>query len=281
MAFGLPRFPGHATVSIALHDRSKRLPLLPDCVTLWIGPELGPLERACLRSVVRAGHRITLYCYDVPTGVPEGVELADAGAVVSRDRIIRYRNGSFALFANLFRYEVQRQQLGTWIDCDVYLLKPLPGQDPYLVGEFEDGQLNNAILRLPPDCPMLPPLLALFDGKSVPPALPWRPWIAARLRLLLTGKVDVADMPWGATGPRALTALWKSSGADVRPLPPAALYPVRWQQAEWVAEPGSPMEDRIAPETIAIHLWNERIKHLKERPAARGSFLRRLQEEGA
>jgi hypothetical protein len=33
--------------------------------------------------------------------------------------------------------------------------------------------------------------------------------------------------------------------------------------------------------TVTVHLWNERIKHFKEKPAPKGSFLARLQQEGA
>jgi hypothetical protein len=254
---------------------------LPVCATLWIGRSLGALERACLRSVLRMGHSLTLYCYDPPVGVPEGVALADARKVVSSDRIVRYRNGSYALFANLFRYELQRQALGVWLDCDAYLLKPLQGIGPYLIGECEPGKFNNGVLRIPADSPLLPRLLAPFDEKAVPPWLPWRAWAAATLRRLATGKTNVARMPWGTTGPLALNALVGTSGIDVEPLPPPMLYPVRWQDAEWVVDPRQRLEDRITSDTISIHLWNERIKHLKEGSAPRGSFLARLQEEGA
>src|SRR3712207_7292675 len=49
-------------------------------------------SRACLRSALRQGHPLTLYCYDAPDGVPEGVELADAGSIVPRSRVIRHRD---------------------------------------------------------------------------------------------------------------------------------------------------------------------------------------------
>ena len=57
------------------------------CNTLWIGPELGRVERACLRSFLRNGHPVTLYCYDEVAGVPEGVVLADAHEVLPAEQV--------------------------------------------------------------------------------------------------------------------------------------------------------------------------------------------------
>src|SRR5262245_41766923 len=136
---------------------------------LWIGPALGPLERACMNSVRRQGHRLVLWCYEEPRHVPDGVELADAAEILPRHRLIRHRSGSVSLFSNLFRYELQRRGLGTWLDCDVYLLKPLDGESPYLLVEEVPGTINSAVLRTPPDSPLLPPLIALFEERIVPP----------------------------------------------------------------------------------------------------------------
>lgn len=249
-------------------------------MTLWIGPALGPVERACLKSVLNQGHPLALYCYREPAGVPDGVELRDASAIIPERRIIRHRTGSFALFANWFRYELQRREAGTWVDCDVYLLSPLNGASPYLFGEEAPGRINNAVLRLPPDSPLLPPLLALFEERSVPPWLPFRARTAARLRLWRRGRSGLASMPWGSAGPDALSYLAKRHGLSRLAVPPELLYPAPWQDALWIADPGKWLEDVITPRTVAVHLWNERIKHVKERPARPGSFLERLQDEG-
>lgn len=255
--------------------------LLPPCVTLWIGPRLGLLERACLRSVLRHGHRLTLYCYDPPEGVPDGVRLADAAAILPRSRVIRHRGGSPSLFSNLFRYELQRRGLGTWTDADVYLLTSLDGTRDYLLGYEAPGVINGAVLRLPPTSPLLRPLISLFDEREVPPWLPWRPRLAARLRLAARGTTGLADMPWGTAGPKALSWLAERFGVADHALPREVLYPVPWQEAQWISDPAAPVSEKVTPRTVAIHLWNERIRHLKDRPARPGSFLARLQAEGA
>ena len=81
-----------------------------DCVTLWIGERMGAVERACLRSVMRQGHGVALYCYRTPHGVPAGVELRNAGEIVPESRVFTGRNGSFAAFSDWFRYELLKDR---------------------------------------------------------------------------------------------------------------------------------------------------------------------------
>ena len=255
--------------------------LLTPCLTLWIGPALGPVERACLRSWLRHGHPAALYCYRAPEGVPEGVELRDATEILPESLIVRHRTGSVSLFSNRFRYALLQRGLGTWLDADVYLLAPLDSSRPYLIGEEAPSRLNGAVLRLPPDSPLLQPLLALFEEKSVPSWLPWRARAAAWWRLRTTGRSGIARMPWGSAGPDALTALARRLGLMGEALPPELFYPAGWKKAEWVRDPRIGLEDIVGERTVAVHLWNERIKRFKHAPAPAGSFLARLQAEGA
>ncbi len=77
------------------------------CNAFWIGERLGPMAVACLRFFVRAGHEVVLHVYDEPVDVPEGVTVREAGLLVPADRIFRHQEtGSYALFANLFRYKL-------------------------------------------------------------------------------------------------------------------------------------------------------------------------------
>lgn len=231
--------------------------------------------------MLRQGHEVTLYAYGPVNGVPDGVDLRDASDVLPEGRIIRHRGGSPALFANWFRYELQRRALGTWIDCDIYLLAPLDGEAPYLFGEEEPGRINTGILRLPTDSPLLEPLLALFEERNVPPWLPPRSRMAAWIRLLSSGRSGLSHMPWGSAGPNALSYLARRKGLDCWARPPEVFYPARWQDALWITDPAIRLEDVVGPSTVSIHLWNERIKAVKDSPCAPGSFLARLQSEGA
>ncbi|HEX4848131.1 MAG TPA: hypothetical protein VFV30_08300 [Novosphingobium sp.] len=254
---------------------------LPPCVTLWIGDRLGPLERACLRSIMRQGHRLALYCYDPVAGVPEGVELRDAAGIFPREAIVRHKSGSPSLFSNRFRYELQRRGLGIWVDTDVYLLSPLDDPAPTLFGREQEGNIAIGILRLPPDSPLLAPLLALFEQPYVPPWIGLRPRIAAHARALLRGRVELGDLPWGVAGPRAVTALAARHGLAGLALPPEVFYPWSWREAHWIFDPARSLDAWLTPQTRALHFYNYLLGAAKDAPAAPGSFMARLQSEGA
>lgn len=251
-----------------------------DCVTLWIGDALGPVERACLKSIVRQGHKVALYCYREPDGVPPDVEVRDAEAVLPEREILFHRNGSVAIFADWFRYELQRRALGTWVDTDVYLLKPLDIDRPYLFGEEEPGLINNAVLRLPPDSPLLAALLELFETRKVARWLPWRYYLSARIREIVSGRGDLSRLPFGSTGPFALTTAARHFGLMSEVLPSEVFNPVPWQKAAWIRDPNISFESVTTDRTVGVHLWNECIKQFKNDPAPSGSFLNRLQREG-
>jgi hypothetical protein len=251
-----------------------------DCVTLWIGNALGAVERACLLSVLRQGHGLALYCYATPEGVPERVELRDANEILPRSEVFFQRNGSVAAFSDWFRYELLRRALGTWVDTDVYLLQALDTDADYLFGEEEPGVINNAVLRLPPESPLLRLLLEVFEKRTPPPWLHWRSYLRARAQELIRGRMDLSCLPWGATGPLALTALARKLGLASQALPSSVLSPVPWTKAGWIRDPFTRLEDVTTPRTVAVHLWNECVKDFKNGPAEPGSFLERLQREG-
>lgn len=248
--------------------------------TLWIGGRLTPVERACLQSFVRHGHRITLWCYDIPENVPAGVLIGDASQIFPANQIIRYRSGSVSLFSNRFRYELQRRGLGVWVDTDFYLLRPMPALPDFTFAWESDSLIGTAVLRFPADSPLTDALLHIFAETDVPDWLPIRDRMRARLRLWRTGRTGLALMPWGTAGPRAVTHFCRRYELGRRALPTDMFYPVHWSRADWVLDPSMSVESVITERTVGIHLWNEMIKDRKLVPAPRGSFLARLQAEG-
>ena len=233
-----------------------------------------------MRSVLRQGHPLALYCYARPRGVPEGVRVEEAAEILPQELVLRHQRGSVALFSDWFRYELQRRTLGTWIDTDVYLVAPIEIADPYVLAEYEMDKINGAVLRLPPDSPMLPALLEPFESRTTPDWLPWYWKYPARARELLAGKADLSRMPWGSVGTYAVTALAHRFGVASQAQPPEVFHPAAWRDAHWIADPERRVEEFVTAKTIGIHLWNECIKDIKNTPAPDGSFLRRLQREG-
>jgi hypothetical protein len=254
----------------------------PDiCLTLWIGPKLGRVERACLRSLMRQGHRVALYCYRPVEGVPAGVELRDGATILAEDRIIRHRSGSVALFANWFRYELMRHGPGIWVDTDQYLIAPIVPRRPHLFGWQDTDMIANGVLRIPEDSPLLGELIEIFEERTIPFWLPRRERIAAWLRRLATGRTGLSRMPWGSAGPHALTAIARKHGKLDEALAPSVFFPVHYRHADWIRDPARPLEAVLKADTVGVHLWNERIRTWKEEPAPAGSFLARLHAEGA
>lgn len=253
---------------------------MTDCVTLWIGGRLGLLERACLRSISKQGHSLALYCYEPPENVPDGVEARDASEILPESAIFRHKSGSVAPFSDWFRYELQRRALGTWVDTDIYLLKPLDMQRPCLFGEQQPGTINNAVLRLPAESLIVSELLRPFVRHTTPRWLPPKEYYPQRALELIRGGADLSRLPWGATGPQGLTAVAKKFNVASAALPADVFYPVPWWHADWIGSPKVQLEEVVTPATVAIHLWNECIRNFKDAPAPKGSFLQRLQREG-
>ena len=124
--------------------------------------------------MLRQGHALALYCYHPPSGVPQQVELRNAREILPESEVFRQPDGSVAAFSDWFRYKLLQRGPGTWIDTDLYLLRPLDSKSPYLFGEEEPGVINNAVLRVPPNSPLLDRLIEVFELGKVPRWLHWR-----------------------------------------------------------------------------------------------------------
>ena len=247
-------------------------------VSLWVGPSLGPIERMSLASFVSHGHPTALYAFDDIAGVPEGVELRDATSVLSRQvaDAHRYKSGSYALFANLFRLELQRLGAGMWVDTDVVCYRPVTLDGPFVVGRESDVYLNNAVLRLAADSPLLADWLAAFSNGRVPPWIPYRRARTAYFRQLLGRRIAPRELPFGAFGPKAITALAERHGLMDAVQPEEVFYPVHPRQALAIWEVGLRLEQVVTERTLTIHLWNKKLDGVKQRLPEKGSLLDQL-----
>lgn len=250
--------------------------------SFWWGDALGPLHRACLRSVLRVGHPMRLYCYRPPRDVPKGVELLDAARIVPETALIRHdKTGSFALFSDRFRYALLRAVGGTWVDADIYFVRPLPADRDYIVGEQEPGVANGAVLKLPAESAVLADLNAIFEAPATPFWLSRRARAGQMLRRRLGLASGPATMAWGTAGPHGLTALLKRHHLWHVVFPSDLFYPVGWRDAAWIANPGKGPGDVATADTVAVHLWSSRLEPLLRQPPAPGSFHERLLAEGS
>lgn len=112
---------------------------------LWVGPGLSPLESVCLKSFLDVGYEVHLYAYDALDAVPDGVVIMDAGEILPSDDVFLgagARGGSYAPFADRFRYNLLFQRGGWWFDTDHIALKVLPEPTDLYVATQWEGELG-------------------------------------------------------------------------------------------------------------------------------------------
>jgi hypothetical protein len=218
---------------------------LPRIHSIWIGPTLPRLSAACLKSFVNTGHEVVLHTYEKVENVPAGIAIRDAAALLPVDRLVQYPGGSFALSANLMRYQILARGLGLYVDADVYCWRPIEDA-PYIFGLETNQDVNNAVLKLPMDSPALIDLCAIREGWSPP----WAPQAPQK---------GLADYDWGTTGPRALTYYLKKHQQKRYALPIDTFYPVHHQQTGLFLDKGLSVGDLITSRTRYIHFYWSRL----------------------
>lgn len=249
--------------------------------TLWIGGELSWMEQLCLKSFVDQGQKITLFSYDDIPNVPEGVIRRDGREVLDTDNFLKYeKKDSFALFADLFRLHMLAKNPGMiWVDTDVYCLRPMTYDTPDVLGfELPGGQrVNNAVLGLAPDSPLL---AAMLDYTADPFAVP--PFVRPKLRdefaqAAAEGQpVHVSQQPWGVWGPMMVTHFVHHLELAAKVLPQEAFYPIAFPDRQRFFKPVAEVEAMLSPQTTALHLWASNKRELGMRYMGlppKGSYL--------
>jgi len=206
----------------------------PDVVTFWHGP-LDRLRLICLRSQVAAGHRVTVYSFEPLARLPNGVDNAEAEAILPHafSEKLRppqpdgsWRDWTTLQFSDFFRMRLMARNAGLWLDADVLLLKPVEIDDakPYFAWE-RPRQLGNSVLYLPSGDPIVAAFENLMDQDELTPD-----WLALRHRLTFTlrklrgGSNRLSDIRVAIFGPAALTALARRSGELRYALPSKSFY---------------------------------------------------------
>jgi hypothetical protein len=230
---------------------------------LWIGGDLSYLEQLCLKSFVDAGHHVTLYTYEGVTNAPEGVELADAGAILPLTGFLRHgRTGSPALHSDLFRYHMLAKCDRTiWADTDAYCVRPFTTPNGHFHAWESETGVNGGVLGLPQDSATLAALLEFTaDEYAIPPW--YGPAYVAELEAARDAgrPVPAGEMPWGVWGPHALTHFLKETGEIRFSMPRVALYPFAYEDRRLMLKPGVDVSHYVTDETFSIHFYGRRMR---------------------
>src|SRR5690554_4609837 len=227
---------------------------------LWVHGELSPPERLAAASFVVNGFRLKLWSYDRVTNLPRGVELCDAREIVPESRVFTYGNGSYAGFADLFRYSVLCREGGLWADTDVICLVNASalralGDNGFLVSERTRGgsvQINVNVIHHPSPAPG-----DLID-----------------LARVVAERFPVDTMVWGDIGPKLATTLVKAYPRLAPPImAPDFANPVDWWECPRRLLSAS---TRLPSEAWFLHAYNEtwrRAGQDKSPPYPAGSVL--------
>jgi hypothetical protein len=247
-------------------DSQSVISELPEIHSLWIGPRLTWIERLSIHSWLKHGHRVTLWCYEQIEGIPSGVCVADAAMILPSSSIIRHRAmGSFALFANRFRYHLLQRFPVTWLDLDMVLLRPLGHTSPYLFGWETPTSICNAVLRMPPKSPVLHDLIHLTDARTpVPEWWSLRRRVKQRIKGLIGRHRRAEDMEWGTFGPAALTYFLLRRNLAGYALPIEMFYPIHWEELPLLFATPDMVSPRLTEETNGVHLWSSNINHFPD-----------------
>ncbi len=261
--------------------------------TMWVGGELDWLSRVCLKSAVRQGHDVHLYSYrDVPN-LPAGVTHRDARTVIPEGDIFRFDGiltpktfGSYAPFSDVFRYRMMYLDLGTWIDSDVYFVRPLDTDRPTLLcweqaasGKPDEDKIGNAVMRLPANSRILRDLVAITRK---PYRIP--PWVSKDLQTQALEKLAGRPFFPGAVsyatyGPNAVTYFATKRGLTTDVQSFEQCYPVGWRDVGRFGQPDAEFIESLPSTTATIHLWNSRFSVVFARNIPKDSFAARLREE--
>jgi hypothetical protein len=201
--------------------------------TFFLGRSLGASERACAASFAAHGHSLRLYAYE-PLDVPASVEVADAATVISRaerDAFFETAPGRVSQFSNGFRYRLLKEQGGWWVDTDVMCRSEQVPAGELVLGREHDDFVGTAILRFPPDHPLL------IEAEKV-----WRE----------SWSVDT----WAFTGPQLMSRLVRDFGLDQHVTSQRDLYPVAWPQALDLFDPSRRADvERVIEGRPFLHVW--------------------------
>lgn len=232
---------------------------------LWIGDKLGEISRCCLTSFIKQGHSVYLHTYGDIQDLPQGITICDANKIIKKEKIFRHKHtGSYAIFADIFRYELLKNVNGIYVDCDVYCLKPLTiPEHGYLFGLEDDNIINNAILALPSNSSLLNRLSNIITHKNFIPE-----WYSdkAKKRLKLRNifglSKHISEMKWGVTGPEALT--YYVNACKVEHLAQAIdiFYPIHYDRISQLLSPDLSLNEVVTSKTLAVHLYNEKLRQV-------------------
>ena len=245
------------------------------------------------------GHRVTIYTFGQVASLPPGVRQADAREIIGDRKPFRWtgprprfwkkkkpdtRSGSFALFSDLFRYQLLAATDFIWVDLDVFLLRPLRcrqtgGGGYYIIGAPLGNEVDNGILRLPRHSETLRNLIEFCrDEYPILPYFTASRKFRLRLEHFLGNPRHVSQFRWGFWGPPLVTRFLNESGE----MQYAYEQGRTWRgRPETLYLPRREFEALLPLECDAVHIFGSALRPLlRDEGIPSGSYIEWLLQHG-
>lgn len=179
--------------------------------------------------VLANGRKYHLYSYSQLSHAPSGAVLRDANEIIPSSSIFRDSRGSYASFADYFRYKLLLVSGGWWVDTDIVCLEPLAFSRSYVFSIEPDQTIGNAVIRVPPRSEIMSRACAECQ------------------------RLGTVDVEWSAAGPALLGQLVEELGLTNAAEDSRVFYPIDWPDWAQVLTPAAEI-DLLGSKTL--HLWN-------------------------
>ncbi|WYL93973.1 MAG: glycosyltransferase [Gloeotrichia echinulata IR180] len=230
---------------------------------LWIGGELSIMEQLSINSFIKSGHEYHLYVYSDVKNIPKNTVIKDGNQILPSERIFTHKSGwgkgSYAGFADLFRYHLLKKIGGWWVDTDVICLKPFDFELDFVISSSYEGKwgalANNCVLKLPKFSNLANNICEISNSK------------------------EPGDLGYGEIGPLLLQKVVKELEYQEYIVSHEAFCPITWRAVDKIVyspekitikKAVKAVKDLIRPiiipetspgkittKSYAVHLWNE------------------------
>ena len=234
--------------------------------SLWIGNELGIIEKICIESFLRNGDDFTLFTYGKVKNIPSKVNVVNANEILNGEKILRHAaTGSPAPHSDLFRYALLLKTDFIWVDLDILPLKPFDFKDEWIFGYESTSIINGAVLRIPKNSKTLQSLSAFnVNTKGIPPHIDLISisMIKFIIKSIISRSTSIEHWPWGSTCPLGLTYFLNKYNEAHYALDIEAFYPVPFENVENLLKPNFIQDNSFSEKTWAVHLWGKELRYL-------------------
>ncbi len=235
----------------------KKKPIIQ---SLWIGNSLSTLEQLCISSFIKNGHEFHLYIYDHIDNIPKETIIKDANEIIPEKDIFTYHNGSYAGFADWFRWTLLYLKGNFWVDMDIICIKPFSFDTEMIFGFEENDQIAPGVMSFPPrhELPKFlksiceqPNMILPYDGHKTK--------LKKTIRKIFNNKRH--NIAWGeAGGPKGMTKALKYFNLLDEAKPFTYFYPISVLCWKAIFDETLAQDSKLFTDTYAIHLWNEMLR---------------------